>query len=541
MVSTREPGSDVVREPLRISVVIATYNRQALLTRLLQQLAEQTMPPDRFEVIVVDDGSQAPVSPHLESVHFPYHLTLLAQANAGAAAARHAGIMHAQGDLIVIVDDDMQVPPEFLSEHDAAHPDHSRRVVLGQFRDHGAIDTLPLFERYHASSVASWVKALSGGLALVGNNLWTGNVSLRRRDYLDVGGFDPTLERSEDAEIGLRLEQAAVSFHFSQRAYTIHGSDHVDLERWLGRCFRYGVFDARIAKKHPTILHADPWRYLFLLPKVSRPFVSISVLWPSLSRRLAPLAMMGASGLDTIGLKALAVKATGLVYGMEYFRGLRREAGTLRAALRGCRDFLAKAASSESTPAGVPRRLSLAAKALAAMQADYACRVRYQEKYGSKDAVPRSIASDMVASIGLQMLCGYRVMRFFREAEMPLAAMVVSRLMRHAYGADIHWDAQFAPGVMIVHGMGLAISHAACVEEGAILSQNVTLGMGIDPVTRRTGAPQVGKNVHVGAGATLIGPIVIGAGSKIMPHAVVTTSVPEKSLVKAPVAEVVKR
>jgi serine O-acetyltransferase len=91
---------------------------------------------------------------------------------------------------------------------------------------------------------------------------------------------------------------------------------------------------------------------------------------------------------------------------------------------------------------------------------------------------------------------------------------------------------------MIVHGMGLAISHAARVARGCILFQNVTLGMGIDPTTRRTGAPTLERNVHVGPGATLIGPITIGEGSKVMAGAVVTRSVPPGSVVETPPPEV---
>jgi serine O-acetyltransferase len=122
-----------------------------------------------------------------------------------------------------------------------------------------------------------------------------------------------------------------------------------------------------------------------------------------------------------------------------------------------------------------------------------------------------------------------------------LAAKVVSRLLRFHYGSDIHWDAELEPGVMVVHGMGLAISHAAHVGPGCILFQNVTLGMGIDPVTRKRGAPVLEANVQVGPGATLLGPITVGKGSKVMANAVVTQSIPPGSLVQSPEPRVVER
>jgi serine O-acetyltransferase len=141
--------------------------------------------------------------------------------------------------------------------------------------------------------------------------------------------------------------------------------------------------------------------------------------------------------------------------------------------------------------------------------------------------------ADVVRKIGFQIIVAYRVMRLLHEWRLPLLPQIASRLIRHLYASDIHWEASFAPGVMIVHGMGLCISHSARVESGVILFQGVTLGIGIDPLTRETGAPHVEADVHVGAGATLVGPIRVGARSKVMAGVVLMHSVPEDSLVKA--------
>lgn len=174
-----------------------------------------------------------------------------------------------------------------------------------------------------------------------------------------------------------------------------------------------------------------------------------------------------------------------------------------------------------------------------AVRADHAMMRHYDEKYAA-DARGRdaSFAQDLVSRIGFQMLVTYRAMRFCVEAEIPLAPRVASRLIRHVYGSDIHWEARLEPGVVIVHGMGLAISHAARVQRGAILFQNVTLGMGTDPVSRKSGAPTVEEGVHVGAGSTLFGPITVGARSKVTSNCLLRASVPPDSLVEAPAPKV---
>src|SRR4051794_4826737 len=126
-----------------ISVIIATYNRTALLERLLMQLDAQTLDPKSFEVVAVDDGSKESVPQALQGARHRYHLVALRQANAGPAAARHRAIENALGRVLVIVDDDMQVKPDYLEQHLKMHPVGTRRAVLGRLAPDDAISEMP--------------------------------------------------------------------------------------------------------------------------------------------------------------------------------------------------------------------------------------------------------------------------------------------------------------------------------------------------------------------------------------------------------------
>jgi serine acetyltransferase len=185
---------------------------------------------------------------------------------------------------------------------------------------------------------------------------------------------------------------------------------------------------------------------------------------------------------------------------------------------------------------GVFSRLRGAWRAMVdAVREDHAMLRHYDEKYaGGGGRRPSSLAGDLVSRVGFQMLAACRAMRFCADAGIPLAPRVASRFIRHVYGSDVHWDAQIAPGVVIVHGMGLAVSPAARVDRGAILFHHVTLGMGVDAQTRVSGAPHVQEDVHVGAGSTIVGPVTLGARSKITGNCFVRTSVPPDSIVEAP-------
>jgi serine acetyltransferase len=224
---------------------------------------------------------------------------------------------------------------------------------------------------------------------------------------------------------------------------------------------------------------------------------------------------------------------------------VRKESGSLRDAMREYRAFQ-YAAKSLASDSHAETSLPL----WAAIRQDHAALVRSQGKYGggssnrkheSEGASERAIAADAITNIGFQLLVAYRVMRAFRAQGNILAAKFCARLIRHAYGSDIHWDATLEPGIVIVHGFGLAIHGDAYVSAECILFQHVTLGRGLDPETKKDGSPRLERGVHVGVGATLVGPLTIGERSKIMPGCTVIRSAPANSVIESPAPTVRSR
>jgi glycosyltransferase involved in cell wall biosynthesis len=322
----------------RVSVVVSTFNRLELLQELLAALAVQTFKD--FEVIVVDDGSRVAVAPALEAVKQPYPLMILTQANAGAAAARHAGIMQATGEIIVITDDDMLVPAAFLAEHIKAH-DAGFTLVLGHIAYDESLGNKPLFERFHAQQLARFVERYTEHPTDVrGVMVCTGNVSFRRADYVAVGGFDKSLDRSEDRELGVRLQKAGATLTFAVAAKTTNRSDHTDLSVWRRRNFQYGIYDSRIFQKHPELADANPWHFVFLVNPVSRGLLLLSAAAPGVGEALSAAAYGLAQQLDRRrslhpSFEKAAIAGATLSYGLDYFRGVRTEAGSLTRAAQG--------------------------------------------------------------------------------------------------------------------------------------------------------------------------------------------------------------
>ena len=154
---------------------------------------------------------------------------------------------------------------------------------------------------------------------------------------------------------------------------------------------------------------------------------------------------------------------------------------------------------------------------------------------------PRGLVSAAITQIGFQMLIAVRLMRLARDLHVPGGAQVLSRAIRHLYGAEIHWNAEIAPGISIVHGNGLVISHSSVVGANCLLFQHVTLGESMHATRRIVGSPTLGENVQVMPGAVVLGPIQIGAGSKIGANAVVDDDVAPRSIVRSPTSDVLAR
>lgn len=214
-VAERENGP----RPL-VSVVIPTYGRRALVRRALAALERQTLAPDAFEVIVAIDGSDDGTREEVEALSPPYRLRALWLAKAGQAAARNAALRVVEGELVVILDDDMEPTPRCLEAHAALHPPGSRRCVIGA-APMPADPAAPPIARYVAGKFDEHLRRLAavGGIRIV-RDFYTGNVSIRRDVLVELGGFDESFREygNEDLELAVRLLRAGVSIEFSAEA-----------------------------------------------------------------------------------------------------------------------------------------------------------------------------------------------------------------------------------------------------------------------------------------------------------------------------------
>jgi glycosyltransferase involved in cell wall biosynthesis len=205
---------------LRVSVVIPTFRRKDALLRALRSLASQSIAPTEYEVVVVVDGSDDGTLEAAESSAQPYSLRVLWQGNRGRAAARNTGVAAAQGELLVMLDDDMEASPQLLEAHLRAHQAGPRLAVIGA-APIALDDAAPPPTAYIARKFNRHLEHLAragGPVAL--RDFYSGNFSIRRDVFDSVHGFDErfTIYGNEDLELSLRLVAAGVAIVYDPAA-----------------------------------------------------------------------------------------------------------------------------------------------------------------------------------------------------------------------------------------------------------------------------------------------------------------------------------
>ena len=126
------------------SVIVPAYNRPDTIMRCLESLARHSFPSDRFEVIVVDDGSQQPLRAPATLTPGGTRVVLVRQANTGPAGARNRGLAEARGEFVAFIDDDCQADARWLETLIAALQSRPGAAVGGTVVN--ALDRNPFAE-----------------------------------------------------------------------------------------------------------------------------------------------------------------------------------------------------------------------------------------------------------------------------------------------------------------------------------------------------------------------------------------------------------
>ncbi len=156
-----------------------------------------------------------------------------------------------------------------------------------------------------------------------------------------------------------------------------------------------------------------------------------------------------------------------------------------------------------------------------------------------RDPAARSKMEVLLCYSGLHALWAYRVSHRLWRSNHKLLARWLSQFTRGVTGIEIHPGATIGPGLFIDHGMGVVIGETAEVGADVTLYHGVTLGG--TSLQKGKRHPTLGDRVVVGAGAKILGAILVGDDSRIGANAVVVKPVPPNSVVVGVPGQIVVR
>lgn len=249
------------------SIIIPTYNRPGQLADCLAALAQLDYPPDRFEVLVVDDGGALSPAPVVDRFQQRLAIRLIRQTNGGPGSARNMGAKNAKGQILAFTDDDCLPQPDWLRTLARRFLSAPDPVIVG-----GHVVNLLVNNRYAVASqlIVDMGHAYHNSDPERARFFTANNLAIPEERFRELGGFDMTFgtTASEDRDLCGRWLHRGYRMISASEAVV----GHAHRLTWRSFCwqhFNYGRGAVRLqqARKRQgwEIFSPDPTYYRSLL------------------------------------------------------------------------------------------------------------------------------------------------------------------------------------------------------------------------------------------------------------------------------------
>jgi glycosyltransferase involved in cell wall biosynthesis len=239
---------------VKASVVIPSYNGAKKIGRLLEALTKQTV--TGFEVIVVIDGSTDDTQTVVKFFQDKLKdLRIILQQNSGRSVTRNRGAEVASGDMLIFYDDDMLPEPDSIAKHMTQHESAKTPIVLcGNILEIQGSDKSDI-QNYKAFLADKWTARFTTGVnPLTTDNLFltAANLSMPKKLFKDLNGFDERLTDIEDRELGFRILRKGIPAFFDKSNIAIH-NDAISCKSYIARVCQYTLAQDKLKQLIPEL------------------------------------------------------------------------------------------------------------------------------------------------------------------------------------------------------------------------------------------------------------------------------------------------
>lgn len=284
--------------PVKYSVIVPVYNRNAEVNDLLQSLARQTR-PDLFEVIIVEDGSTEPCTQAVKAARplLP-QLKYYFKSNEGRSIARNYGIERSSGEWLVFFDSDCVIPPGYFEALDAALAAMPYDCFGGPDAASSSFTAVQKAINFAMTSFLTTGGIRGGKVSLEKFTPRSFNMGFTRSVYDRTGGFREMF--SEDIDMSMRIRHAGFSMGLVREAPVYH-KRRVDFRKFMRQVYVFGM--SRITLKQ---LYPDSLKAVHCLPALA---VIIGIICVVLGVTVSPWWLLPPA-LYLVALLAAALAAT---------------------------------------------------------------------------------------------------------------------------------------------------------------------------------------------------------------------------------------
>lgn len=204
-----------------VSVIIISYNMRDFIGKCLDSLMRQTFPKDKFEILVVDNGSTDGTRELVEE----YPVRVVVEKKKGYGRARNKGVMEAKGEIVVFIDADCVAPKHWLQTMLQNYRSTDSPVAVGG----------PIINPYPKNKVARTIYySYAGDVSMQAagkksfflieklNKLPGCNSSFKKDALLKIGSFPEEISCAEDISVTLKFLSAKKKIRFDSNAKVVH-------------------------------------------------------------------------------------------------------------------------------------------------------------------------------------------------------------------------------------------------------------------------------------------------------------------------------
>ena len=241
---------------LIFSIVIPVYNRPQEIDELLESLTKQDFSDD-FEVLIIEDGSTQKSDLIVEKYKNQLDLKYFFKENSGAGASRNFGMQKAFGNYFIILDSDVIVPNQYLSEVKKTLENNFTDAFGGPDAAHSSFTSLQKAIDYSMTSVLT-TGGIRGKKQAIGKfQPRSFNLGLSKTAFGKTKGFSK-MKNGEDIDLTFRLWENDFETQLIEKAFVYH-KRRSTIQQFFKQTFGFGTARPILNNKYPETAKPTYW------------------------------------------------------------------------------------------------------------------------------------------------------------------------------------------------------------------------------------------------------------------------------------------